>query len=74
MPLIDALMRELNTTGDITNRGREIVCSYLTRDLLIDWRYGAYHFEEKLIDFDVHANWANWQFMLNHDWSFDAIG
>lgn len=60
MPLVDALMRELNTTGDMSNRGRMVVCSYLTRDLWQDWRYGAQHFEEKLIDHDVHANYGNW--------------
>jgi deoxyribodipyrimidine photo-lyase len=41
VPLVDALMREMNATGDMSNRGRMIVCSYLTRDLIQDWRYGA---------------------------------
>lgn len=53
MPLIDALMRELNATGFMPNRGRMIVACYLTMDLKQDWRYGAHHFEEKLIDHDV---------------------
>jgi deoxyribodipyrimidine photo-lyase len=54
MPLIDAFMRELNATGYISNRGRQIVCSYLTQDLKIDWRWGAAWFEERLLDHDVH--------------------
>jgi len=53
MPLIDSLMRELNATGFMPNRGRMIVACYLTMDLKQDWRYGANHFEEKLIDHDV---------------------
>ena len=53
MPLIDALMRELKQTGFMSNRGRQIVASYLTLDLHQDWRMGAYHFEEQLIDHDV---------------------
>lgn len=62
MPLIDALMRELNVTGFLSNRGRQIVASYLTLDLEQDWRYGARHFEEVLIDHDVHSNYASWNF------------
>jgi deoxyribodipyrimidine photo-lyase len=53
MPLIDAFMRELNKTGFMPNRGRMIVACYLTMDLKQDWRYGAAHFEEQLIDHDV---------------------
>lgn len=60
MPIIDALMREMNETGYMPNRGRMIVASYLTHDLKIDWRYGAYYFEEKLIDHDVHSNYVSW--------------
>jgi deoxyribodipyrimidine photo-lyase len=53
MPIIDAFMRELNATGFMSNRGRQIVASYLTLDLKQDWRYGAYYFEQQLIDHDV---------------------
>lgn len=60
MPLIDALMREMNESGFMSNRGRQIVASYLTHDLMIDWRYGAHHFEEKLIDHDVQSNYVSW--------------
>jgi deoxyribodipyrimidine photo-lyase len=60
MPIIDALMRELNTTGFMGNRGRQIVASYLALDLQQDWRFGAYHFEEKLIDHDPQSNYGGW--------------
>ena len=60
MPIVDALMRELNSTGFIGNRGRLIVASYLTMDLQQDWRFGGYHFEEKLIDHDCQSNYGNW--------------
>lgn len=60
MPIIDALMREMNTTGFMGNRGRQIVASYLALDLLQDWRYGAHHFEEVLIDHDVQSNYGSW--------------
>mmetsp|Transcript_8912 Transcript_8912/g.15109 ORF Transcript_8912/g.15109 Transcript_8912/m.15109 type:complete len:262 (+) Transcript_8912:510-1295(+) len=53
MPLIDALMREMNETGYMSNRGRQIVASYLTLDLKQDWRFGAHYFEERLVDHDV---------------------
>ena len=62
MPLIDGLMRELKHSGFMSNRGRQIVASYLTLDLNQDWRFGAHHFEEKLIDHDVHSNYASWNF------------
>jgi deoxyribodipyrimidine photo-lyase len=63
MPLIDALMRELNQSGFMSNRGRQIVASYLTLDLKQDWRFGAHYFEEKLIDHDVQSNYACWNFL-----------
>ena len=53
MPIIDALMRECNETGYMANRGRMFNACYFTIDLNQDWRYGAYYFEEKLIDYDV---------------------
>jgi deoxyribodipyrimidine photo-lyase len=62
MPFVDALMRELNTTGFMPNRGRMVVASYLTMDLKQDWRYGAHYFEEKLIDHDVASNYGGWNF------------
>lgn len=62
MPLIDALMREMNETGFMPNRGRMIVACYFAMDLKQDWRYGAHHFEEKLIDHDVQSNYGGWSF------------
>ena len=61
-PIIDALMREMNATGFMPNRGRMIVAGFLTMDLRIDWRYGGYYFEEKLIDHDVESNYGGWNF------------
>lgn len=59
-PLVDANMRELAATGFMSNRGRQNVCSFFTIDMNMDWRYGADHFEETLLDYDVHSNWGNW--------------
>lgn len=60
IPIIDANMRELYQTGWMSNRGRQIVASYLIWDLHIDWRIGAQHFEHHLIDYDVASNYCNW--------------
>ena len=59
-PLVDANMRELAATGFMSNRGRQNVCSFLTIDMNMDWRYGGDHFEETLLDHDVHSNWVMW--------------
>ena len=53
MPMIDALMREMNETGFMPNRGRILIASYFTLDLKQDWRYGAHYFEQMLIDYEV---------------------
>lgn len=60
-PLIDAGMRELNTTGYMHNRVRMLVASFLCKHLLIDWRWGETYFAEKLLDYDLSANVGNWQ-------------
>ena len=60
-PIIDAAMRQLNQTGYMHNRLRMIVASFLTKDLLIDWRWGEKHFADQLIDFDLAANNGGWQ-------------
>lgn len=60
-PIVDAGMRELNETGFMHNRVRMIVASFLTKDLLIDWRRGEAYFAEKLLDYDLSANNGNWQ-------------
>lgn len=59
-PLIDANMRELLATGFMSNRGRQNVASFLALDLRIDWRQGASHFEEYLLDYDPASNYCNW--------------
>jgi deoxyribodipyrimidine photo-lyase len=60
---IDANIRELNSTGFMSNRGRQNVASYLHNDLKLDWRYGAAYFEQQLIDYDVCSNWGNWAYL-----------
>lgn len=60
-PLVDAGMRELNTTGFMHNRVRMLVASFLTKHLLIDWRWGEMYFAQKLLDFDLAANNGSWQ-------------
>ncbi len=60
-PLVDAGMRELNTTGFMHNRVRMVVASFLTKHLLHDWRLGERYFAEKLLDFDLAANVGGWQ-------------
>ncbi len=61
-PLIDANMRELAAGGYMSNRGRQNVASFLTKNLGIDWRMGAEWFESLLIDYDVCSNWGNWNY------------
>ena len=61
-PLIDANMQELAATGYMSNRGRQNVASFLTKNLGIDWRMGAEWFESLLIDYDVCSNWGNWNY------------
>lgn len=60
-PIVDAGMRELNSTGFMHNRVRMIVASFLVKHLLIDWRWGESYFAEKLLDFDLSANNGGWQ-------------
>lgn len=60
-PIVDAGLRQLNTTGYMHNRVRMITASFLVKHLLIDWRWGEAYFAEKLMDFDLAANNGNWQ-------------
>jgi deoxyribodipyrimidine photo-lyase len=60
-PIIDAAMRQLNTTGWMHNRLRMVVASFLTKDLHISWREGESYFMSKLIDGDYAANNGGWQ-------------
>lgn len=60
-PIVDAAMRQLNQTGWMHNRLRMIVASFLTKHLLVDWRWGEKYFMENLIDGDLAANNGGWQ-------------
>ncbi|NML22679.1 deoxyribodipyrimidine photo-lyase [Pseudoflavitalea sp. G-6-1-2] len=60
-PIVDAGMRELNATGFMHNRVRMIVASFLSKHLLIDWRWGEAYFAEKLLDYDFASNNGGWQ-------------
>lgn len=60
-PIVDAGMRELNTTGYMHNRVRMITASFLTKDLHIDWRLGEKYFAQQLVDYDPAVNNGNWQ-------------
>jgi len=60
-PIVDAGMRELNKTGYMHNRVRMITASFLTKHLLIDWRWGEAYFAEKLLDYELASNNGGWQ-------------
>lgn len=62
-PIVNAAMRQLNTTGYMSNRARQLVASAFVHELGLDWRYGAAYFEQQLIDYDVASNWGNWQYL-----------
>jgi len=61
VPIVDASMRQLNTTGWMHNRGRMIVANFLTKDLHIDWRRGEAYFMKHLVDGDLALNNGGWQ-------------
>jgi deoxyribodipyrimidine photo-lyase len=60
-PIVDAGMRELNATGFMHNRVRMITASFLTKHLLIDWRWGEAYFAARLLDYELSSNNGNWQ-------------
>lgn len=60
-PIVDAGMRQLNETGNMHNRVRMVVASFLCKHLLIDWRWGEAYFAEKLLDYEQSSNIGNWQ-------------
>lgn len=62
-PFVDANMREIAATGFMSNRGRQNVASFLTKNLGINWQMGAEWFESWLIDYDVCSNWGNWNYV-----------
>ena len=61
-PLVDANMKEIAATGFMSNRGRQNVASFLTKNLGINWQMGAEWFESLLVDYDVCSNWGNWNY------------
>ena len=60
-PIVDAAMRQLNSTGYMHNRGRMLVASFLVKDLWIDWRWGEKYFAQHLEDYNISANNGGWQ-------------
>jgi deoxyribodipyrimidine photo-lyase len=64
-PLVDAGMRQLAQEGYIHNRPRQVVASFLTKHLLVDWRIGARHFTKQLLDHDYASNYGNWQWIAS---------
>ncbi|WP_135363068.1 cryptochrome/photolyase family protein [Halosimplex halophilum] len=64
-PLVDAGMRQLREEGYIHNRPRQVVASFLTKHLLVDWRRGRRHFAEQLVDHDPASNAGNWQWIAS---------
>ncbi|MBW0493699.1 hypothetical protein O181_033414 [Austropuccinia psidii MF-1] len=63
VPFLDANLIELTKTGFMSNRGRQNVASFLTKDLGLDWRIGAEFFESQLLDYDPCSNYGNWQYV-----------
>ncbi|MFJ6568696.1 cryptochrome/photolyase family protein [Streptomyces sp. NPDC091292] len=62
-PVVDAAMRQLRHEGWMPGRARMLVASFLTKTLYLDWRIGARHFLDLLVDGDVANNQLNWQWM-----------
>lgn len=60
MPYIDACMRELRQSGWLAYKGRKTVGHFLVFALGVDWRIGAFYFEEVLLDYDCAMNYGNW--------------
>ncbi|GAB3931180.1 DASH family cryptochrome [Mucilaginibacter myungsuensis] len=63
IPFIDASMHQLAATGYINNYCRQMVATYLVKEMQVDWTKGAAYFEEKLIDYSPASNWGNWAFI-----------
>ncbi|MBK8054589.1 MAG: DASH family cryptochrome [Saprospiraceae bacterium] len=63
VPFVDANMIQLNNTGYMSNRGRQIVASFLVHDLKVNWLMGAEYFESQLIDYDPCSNYGNWLYI-----------
>ncbi|MCH9813851.1 MAG: DNA photolyase family protein [Epsilonproteobacteria bacterium] len=63
VPIVDAAMRELKNRGQMHNRLRMITASFLTKNLLIDWRLGEKHFAQYLLDYEASSNIGSWQWV-----------
>lgn len=61
VPIIDAAMKHLNTTGLMHNRLRMIVASFLTKNLFLPWQWGEHYFSLKLLDYEASSNIGSWQ-------------
>ena len=61
-PLVNALMKELSQTGWMSNRGRMLAAYHLSKELKVNWLWGAQWFESQLIDYDVCNNYGNWAY------------
>jgi deoxyribodipyrimidine photo-lyase len=71
-PIVDAGMRELNTTGFMHNRARMITASFLIKNCLIDWRWGERYFASKLVDYNISSNGGGWTNILGSGVSAQA--
>ena len=65
-PLIRAMNKELQNTGFLSNRSRQIYASYLVNCTELDWRYGAWWFQLHLHDYDLFSNWGNWLYLSGY--------
>ncbi len=63
-PMVDAGMRQLNETGFMHNRVRMVAASFLSKHLLVDWRWGEAYFARKLLDYDFASNNGGWQWAV----------
>ena len=80
-PLVDSIMRQLNSTGYINHSCRQLAATYLVSELNINWTMGAAYFEEKLIDYAPASNWGNWASIagvgnderLNNSFNFEKL-
>jgi deoxyribodipyrimidine photo-lyase len=81
MPLVDAMMQELNSSGYLNNLARQLVATYLVYELKLNWVLGAAYFEEKLLDYNPASNWGNWANIagvgnderLTHSFDFEKV-
>jgi deoxyribodipyrimidine photo-lyase len=65
VPLVDAGMRQMNTTGFMHNRARLVCASWLIKDMGIHWRWGERYFAERLLDYDFSQNFGNWTWVAS---------